>query len=330
MPLRGQEIRHMNIQNRPGSELDHVASLAPLIWRNPSIAFVEQLPIAVYACDAGGRILWFNSRAAELWGRSPRIGDDSERFCGSYKLFFDGQPICREQTPMAEVLRTGTPIRGVEGRVERPDGSYVWAIVHIAPVLDEDGKVEGAINCFHERPGGGRLDAVDARPDDWLHARDERLAATYEHVGAGIVEVDQDGRMLRVNQQLCRLTGYSASELLGRTIFRETLPEDASKDRDQFRRQLAGDLDCYTIEKRIYRKDRGHFWASVTSSSVRDAAGKFLYAVRVQHDISDRKRIEQALARRMEEQAALFAFSERLQHCVGKSRPVPTRAALSS
>ena len=85
----------MNIQNRPGSELDHVASLAPLIWRNPSIAFVEQLPIAVYACDAGGRILWFNSRAAELWGRSPRIGDDSERFCGSYKLFFDGQPICR-------------------------------------------------------------------------------------------------------------------------------------------------------------------------------------------------------------------------------------------
>jgi len=35
----------------------------------------------------------------------------------------------------------------------------------------------------------------------------------------------------------------------------------------------------------------------------------------VQHDITDRKRAEQALARRMEEQAALFAFSERLQHC---------------
>ena len=35
----------------------------------------------------------------------------------------------------------------------------------------------------------------------------------------------------------------------------------------------------------------------------------------MQHDITDRKRAEQALARRMEEQAALFAFSERLQHC---------------
>jgi hypothetical protein len=39
----------------------------------------------------------------------------------------------------------------------------------------------------------------DARPYDWLRAGDGRLAATCEHVGAGIVEVDQDGGMLRVN-----------------------------------------------------------------------------------------------------------------------------------
>jgi PAS domain S-box-containing protein len=164
-----------------------------------------------------------------------------------------------------------------------------------------------------ERIGGGRLEVPD--PQDRIRAPDERLAAIYDHVGAGIVEVDKDGRMLRVNQQLCRLTGHSASELLGRTIFQETLPEDVPEDRNQFRRQLAGEIDRYTIEKRIYCKDGGHIWASVTSSSVRDAAGNFLYAVRVQHDITDRKRAEEALTRRKEEQAALFEFSERLQHC---------------
>jgi PAS domain S-box-containing protein len=119
--------------------------------------------------------------------------------------------------------------------------------------------------------------------------------------------------MLRVNQRLCLLTGYSAPELLGRTIFQETLPEDADADREQFRRQLAGEIDRYTIEKRIYRKNGEHFWAEVASSSVRDAAGKFLYAVRVQHDITARKRAEHELARRMDEQTALFQFSERLQ-----------------
>jgi PAS domain S-box-containing protein len=141
-----------------------------------------------------------------------------------------------------------------------------------------------------------------------------RLAASYEHVGAGIVEVDEDGRMLRVNQQLCQLTGYSAAELLGRTIFQETLPEDIDGDLQQFRRQLAGKIDRYSIEKRIFRKNGDPFWAAVTSSSIRDGAGRFLYAVRVQHDITDRKIAEQALARRMDEQAALFEFSERLQH----------------
>src|SRR5690349_1215207 len=104
----------MNIQERTTSPVGGVDSLLPFIWQNPSAEFVEQLPIAVYACDARGRILWFNSRAAQLWGRLPRVGDDSELFCGSYKLYFDGRLISREQTPMAEVLRTGIPVRGVE------------------------------------------------------------------------------------------------------------------------------------------------------------------------------------------------------------------------
>ena len=295
--------------------LDKIESVATTIWHIPSSQFLNQLPIAAYACDADGRILWFNDRAVGLWGRAPRVGDDSELFCGSYKFYFEGHPISHEQTPMAEVLRTGVPISGIEGRLQRPDGSHVWAIIHISPVRDDDGEVVGAINCFHERVGGERLEVVDPRSDDRLLARDERLAATYEHVGAGIVEVDQDGRILRVNQRLCQLTGFSAPELLGRTIFQETLPEDVDQDREQFCRQLSGEVDRYTIEKRIYCKNGGYIWASVTSSSVRDARGKFLFAVRVQHDITDRKRAEQALARRMEEQAALFAFSERLQRC---------------
>ena len=149
---------------------------------------------------------------------------------------------------------------------------------------------------------------------DRMRPRDERLTATYEHVSAGIVEVDEQGRMLRVNQELCRLTGYAATELVGRTIFQETLPEDVEFDRKQFQRQLCGELDRYTIEKRIYRSNGEHFWAEVGSSCVRDADGKFLYAVRVQHDITERKRAEQSLARRMNEQAALFEFSDRLQH----------------
>jgi PAS domain S-box-containing protein len=138
--------------------------------------------------------------------------------------------------------------------------------------------------------------------------------ATYEHVGAGIVEVDSAGRLVRVNQHLCRLTGFSAPDLLGRSLFEMTHPEDAGRDLAQFNRQLAGEIGPYTLEKRMLRDDGSYFWAEVTSTSVCDATGKFLYAVHVQHDVTSRKQAECDLARRMDEQAALFQFSECLQH----------------
>jgi PAS domain S-box-containing protein len=165
------------------------------------------------------------------------------------------------------------------------------------------------------QPGRSALPDVPRLPrDEWRQAHEDRLAVTYEHVGVGIVEVDEAGRMLRVNQKACELVGREAADLLGRSIFEETSPPDVARDLAQFRRQIAGEIDRYTIEKRLARKDGSYFWAEVTSSSVRDASGNFLYAVRVQHDISARKTAEQALARRSEEQAALFQFSERLQY----------------
>jgi two-component sensor histidine kinase len=112
---------------------------------------IEFLPIAICACDADGRLRWFNGRAVELWGRRPHIGDMAERFCGSFKLFaLDGSLIRRDETPMAEVLRTGAPVHGREATVQRPNGSHVIAMVHIDPVKDASGKLIGAISCFHD------------------------------------------------------------------------------------------------------------------------------------------------------------------------------------
>lgn len=58
-------------------------------------ALIEMLPLGIYACNASGRLCWYNSKAAEIWGRVPNLGHDTERFCGSYKLFgMDGALIC--------------------------------------------------------------------------------------------------------------------------------------------------------------------------------------------------------------------------------------------
>ena len=65
----------------------------------------EFSPAAVYSIDASGVIQDFNRCAAELWGRSPALGDTDERFCGSHKMFRpDGSFMPHDECPMAQVV----------------------------------------------------------------------------------------------------------------------------------------------------------------------------------------------------------------------------------
>lgn len=244
--------------------------------------FLEKLPLAIYACDAEGRILWYNQKAVDLWGNAPRIGDNNEKYCGSYKVYVGGQLIPRAEVPMAQVLRTGVAVHGLEGKVERPDGTYTWAMIHIEPIEDANGVLIGAINCFHET-------TALRRAEEALREQDKRLSATLENAGIGIYEVDGQGRILRINPHMATLMGKAPEDLTGRSIFDETHSEDVAADLAQFRRQTSGAIDSYTIEKRIKRQDGSYFWASVTSSTVRDEQDNFLYAVRVAYDVTDRK-----------------------------------------
>src|SRR4051812_10845995 len=140
-----------------------------------------------------------------------------------------------------------------------------------------------------------------------------RLAATYEAAGVGIVEIDAQGRLLRVNKHVCHLLGRTEPEMLGQNLFELTHPDDAITDQAQYRRQVAGEIDGYTLEKRFLHKDGSLLWASVTSRSVREIDGTFLYAVRVQQDITARKQAELRLTRYAQQQAALHGLTADLQ-----------------
>lgn len=75
-------------------------------------------------------------------------------------------------------------------------------------------------------------------------------------------------------------------------LFRHTHPDDADLDREGFRKQVAGELAFYSVEKRFIRKDGRVIWLSVRSSPVRAGNGHLLYVVRVVQDITEHKASE--------------------------------------
>ena len=251
------EVRSVFRSRGEGSELRHLLEAPP--------AFIELLPVAAYACDGAGRVLWFNELAAELWRRSPRIDHDSERFCGSYRRYFDGREMSPEETPMAHAVRSGEAVRGKEGVFERPDGSRVRAMVHILPVKDADGAVVGAINCFH--------DITELhRANEELHERQQELEDFFENGAVAMHIVASDGTIVRANQAELTLLGYDGDEYIGQDIRQFHADADTIAD---ILRCLSGGEKIERYPARLKAKDGSIRRVLITSSS-RFRGGKFL------------------------------------------------------
>jgi PAS domain S-box-containing protein len=208
------------------------------------------------------------------------------RFCDACKeLQPDGRALDPAQSPIGEVLRTGRPVRERESVIERPDGTRRNVLTDTDPLFDQDGVVVGAVSCFQ--------DVTELRAArEKLGEQDQRLAATYEYAGIGISEVDAEGRLLRINETVCAITGYAREELLGLSVFDVTHPEDRQADLSAYRHHSLANGGRYAVEKRLIRKDGAVIWVRVASSTVRDSAGRFLYGIRVMEDITERKRAE--------------------------------------
>ncbi len=125
-----------------------------------------------------------------------------------------------------------------------------------------------------------------------LKASEARLWATQNNAAVGIAEVDRHGRFVSVNEARCKLTGHTREELIGQHFGHATDTEILEKDLALFGRQVAGELDTYTTDSKFRRKDGSRGWARLTSTAVLDAAGAFLYAVRVVEDITERRQAD--------------------------------------
>jgi PAS domain S-box-containing protein len=253
---------------------------------------LELLPIATCICDQAGRIVHYNRRAAELWGRMPEPGQKHDDFTAQNRFFdLDGSELPRSK--VAEVLHTGQAVRDEEIAVVRPNGERLFVLLSIDPIRDVRGKLIGVINCFQDVSERYRMLDALSRSQHELREQQERWASTYEHAAIGIVEIDAEGRFLRVNEAICSIVGGTREELLGWKLFGRTHPDDRDVDGELYRKQVAGEIGFYSIEKRFIRKDGRTIWMGVRSSTVRDDDGKFLYGVRVVQDITERKEAEE-------------------------------------
>jgi PAS domain S-box-containing protein len=181
-------------------------------------------------------------------------------------------------------LSCGQRLDRYPARLRAKDGSIKHVLI-TSNSRFEDGRFVNT-RCF-TTDVTGLYEAESARRES-----EHRLAATYEAATIGIAEADAEGRLLRVNDAICKMLGRSREELQAMTFFDYTHPDDRAEDAALYARQIGGELDTYEVRKRATRPDGAVVYLDVHSSSVRDPEGNFRYGVRVIQDVTVAKLME--------------------------------------
>lgn len=126
--------------------------------------------------------------------------------------------------------------------------------------------------------------------------KDRLLRHFYElpFLGMAIVSPTTD-RLIRCNDRLGEILGYSAQEIAERDWTELTHPEDAAREVQRLAKMRNGELAGYTLEKRFLRKDGTTVFALTDVKGVRGAGEMLELLVVTVEDISAHKRTEAAL-----------------------------------
>ena len=127
--------------------------------------------------------------------------------------------------------------------------------------------------------------------DKALKQSEEKYHSLVANLNEGLMQVDNDDRILFVNQKLCDMFGYTEDELIGKIGY-ETLiaKEDQKTIKEKNRQRKNIPYEHYEIRGR--KKSDEIIWLDISGSAVKDEEGNVVGSVGLLTDITKRKNAE--------------------------------------
>jgi PAS domain S-box-containing protein len=242
-------------------------------------AIVDAADDAIISKDLSGTIMSWNPGAERLFGY--KAGE----IVGRSVTLLIPQDRLDEEPAIIERVRKGEHIEHYETSRQRKDGSLVEISLTISPIRNVEGEIVGAFKIARE--------ISDRRA---LENATRKLAAIVDSSDDAIISKDLKGVIQSWNIGAERLFGYSASEMIGRSVT-TLLPLGLRDEEPQIlaRIQKGERIDHYETVRR--RKNGSLVNVSLTVSPIRDAVGQIIGASKIVRDVSDRRKGDEAARR---------------------------------
>ena len=258
---------------------------------------LDIIPDSLSVHDAQGRVVRINRVTRHT---SPLISANTTlATLTEYEAYLpDGEPFLPANRPVARALRGEAP-RDIEMVYHLPNGEERIAITRAAPFYNAQGAIEGVVTISHDITELRRAERE-------IVARNQQLEAVFEAMTDGVNVYDREGAIIRMNSAYKRFIGldsYPEHRLLSQDERAESLQirDEAHRlmrpEQRPVRRMLNGELltGNNTVDILLHSFDGREVQLNVSGTATYDAAGKVSGGVLVFRDVTQRRRMEQAI-----------------------------------
>ena len=205
-------------------------------------------------------------------------------------------------------ISDGVPFQS-EVRLRAKNGQYRWLLLLYNPLRDENGHVVRWYATGTDIEDRKQAENALRRNAEQLAIQKAQLDELFELSPEGVVLLDVEDRILRINPEFTRIFGYTPEEAIGRFIDDLVVPEELRSDAEGYTQwRIHGKpVNAETIRR---RKDGKRIHVSLLGVPVTVPDGGKIAEYVIYRDISERIQAEEALRR----SETYLAEAQRLSH----------------
>jgi PAS domain S-box-containing protein len=257
-------------------------------WSPSAIAGMEQvvaqMPAAVLVVEAAsGAIIHANAQARDMTER--RLGRSlPPELTADWEIFHpDGRPYTMGDWPLMRSITSGENVVDEEYFNVLADGSRMIVRSSSSPIYDDDGSIVAGV-----------LVMTDVTEQKRQEERLAYLAGLLDTTEDAIVALDADWFVTVWNKGAERMYGWTADEVVGRHTLEVARLGMSDEERAEARRAVA-EHGRRRNEVVAYRKDGTPISVEAITVALRRADGQITGYLGIHRDISERKRVDEAL-----------------------------------
>ncbi len=240
---------------------------------------------AVWDWEVATDTVWANAAYNELVG--PRLPGQSANAAWLARVHPDDRANLQHQITAAAT--TGSTFANEYRFLNNATGQYARIMDRGYFIRDAEGALIRVVGAMADISHITDIEQA-------FRASEERFRLVFEESPLGIVIFDSQFQIIQTNAAYRRMLGYSAQELLGRSVVGITHPDDQPACARLVADLFTADQPAFRVEKRYTRRDKSLVWAAVTCALLPSRTPAAPLGLALIEDISEQRRVRDELS----------------------------------